>query len=708
LNRERALCLGFVIVAHLFLVGCGSISGTLPPELGNTASGRFWAGAAKVDVTPIAGYPLAGHSLEAKIARGHWLRLKARAIYLEGHNGVRIAMVATDLWGMPAGMVDRVAELLGSNPEPCRLRRDALILEASHTHQSPGNYLSAPLYNTLAGPKPGFDQELFEFLAQRIGSAITQACGARQPATAHFSSAPLLGVTRNRSLEPFLKNPEHEEFLRQTTEFPEGPLTPDFATLSYHAIDPTLRVLTIRRAGDAAVISVAAFFAAHPTTLGNATEVYSSDFFGAAALLVEQRLQSLQAAPVVTAIFNGAEGDVAPNFTTLDRRDTVSLGRRLGEAILSRTNRNQSSNDRVDGDISGRSITIPFGGQCVRDYDGQDRCTAIEAVAGVSFIAGAEGFRSKQHHAGCVEGLRRPLHDPADPQSPKAIRLTKACEPFAFPIRWLIPTPIVTKLLPAPRDIPIGLYRIGPLALVTLPGEFTTMLGRKIVDTVKQTLQPTPHDVLTVGLANEYLFYFTTEPEYERQHYEGAATLYGRAAGTVYMEKLRQLARELERPPLHHSQRPPDPRPRDFHYSTGFTSAFSGLSSADAFEHPLARSLSNILLDLDSGAPITDQVLNTCWRQPVDQFRHSLGPPRLVVEHRSSAGVWSPLIEDGVTEDDDGMNLVYAVERLHEGMAYARAYWLRPGTDARENYRISILGGAGQQPELLPCPASSR
>jgi neutral ceramidase len=47
------------------------------------------------------------------------------------------------------------------------------------------------------------------------------------------------------------------------------------------------------------------------------------------------------------------------------------------------------------------------------------------------------------------------------------------------------------------------------------------------------------------GLANEYLQYFTTPEEYERQHYEGGSTLYGRASSYLVKDSLVGLTKAL-------------------------------------------------------------------------------------------------------------------------------------------------------------------
>jgi hypothetical protein len=47
------------------------------------------------------------------------------------------------------------------------------------------------------------------------------------------------------------------------------------------------------------------------------------------------------------------------------------------------------------------------------------------------------------------------------------------------------------------------------------------------------------------GLANEYLSYFTTPQEYQRQHYEGGSTMYGKTSADVLRDGLVDLAGRL-------------------------------------------------------------------------------------------------------------------------------------------------------------------
>jgi len=81
-----------------------------------------------------------------------------------------------------------------------------------------------------------------------------------------------------------------------------------------------------------------------------------------------------------------------------------------------------------------------------------------------------------------------------------------------FPLQWQ-PTIVSTQLA-----------TIGDFAIACVPGEFTTMAGRRLRETVFSALRegggpdPTPRspdDVVIAGLCNTYSDYITTPEEYD-------------------------------------------------------------------------------------------------------------------------------------------------------------------------------------------------
>lgn len=80
--------------------------------------------------------------------------------------------------------------------------------------------------------------------------------------------------------------------------------------------------------------------------------------------------------------------------------------------------------------------------------------------------------------------------------------------------------------------VDIQLLRVGQLVMLIMPGEFTTMAGRRMREAVRAKLISSGvigNDayVVIAGPANTYGHYVTTREEYGVQRYEGASTLYG-------------------------------------------------------------------------------------------------------------------------------------------------------------------------------------
>jgi neutral ceramidase len=100
--------------------------------------------------------------------------------------------------------------------------------------------------------------------------------------------------------------------------------------------------------------------------------------------------------------------------------------------------------------------------------------------------------------------------------------------------------------------------RLADRMIVSIPGEMTVAMGQRVRKAVLDATAGTGIGrVVIAGLANEYLSYFTTPEEYEAQHYEGAATLYGKTASLVLQGTASELAGRLV-----HGQ--PDPPAYDY------------------------------------------------------------------------------------------------------------------------------------------------
>ena len=81
--------------------------------------------------------------------------------------------------------------------------------------------------------------------------------------------------------------------------------------------------------------------------------------------------------------------------------------------------------------------------------------------------------------------------------------------------------------------------------IAPVPGEFTTMAGRRMRETIRKTVEEvsdgTNTKVVVAGLSNTYTHYITTFEEYQKQRYEAASTIYGPHTLQAYQQQV-QLA----------------------------------------------------------------------------------------------------------------------------------------------------------------------
>jgi len=114
-----------------------------------------------------------------------------------------------------------------------------------------------------------------------------------------------------------------------------------------------------------------------------------------------------------------------------------------------------------------------------------------------------------------------------------------------------------------PNVVPLLAVRVGPRLIASIPGEGTKEVGARIRSAVESAVAGSPVErVVISGLANEFVLYFTTPEEYDRQHYEGGNTQFGRWSSVFVQQELVRLAGTLVRGE-------PAPAPADFDATNG-------------------------------------------------------------------------------------------------------------------------------------------
>ena len=113
-----------------------------------------------------------------------------------------------------------------------------------------------------------------------------------------------------------------------------------------------------------------------------------------------------------------------------------------------------------------------------------------------------------------------------------------------------------------PASVPIAVFRVGKLLILSVPAEFTTMAGRRLRAAVRSIANEFGFDdpeITIAGLANSYTHYVTTFEEYEGQRYEAASTLYGPHTLSAYIQEFERITTDL----LKGKQSESDKAPRD-------------------------------------------------------------------------------------------------------------------------------------------------
>src|SRR5450755_428212 len=355
------------------------------PATSVPASGGFRAGASEVDITPPPGLPVFGSSVEAEPSlKGYRMRLFARAIFLEDRNGERFVLVQADL-GAVSGRLHRE---IASRVFDLGLGPDRILLAATHTHGAPGGYFGTGFYNRFASARSGFDPEVLEWFASRITLAIRNAFDALAPARVGAVEVSIPGLSKNRSADAWAKN------------FPTGPPP------GREEVDRTLRMLRIDRADASGGVPIAAFlnFAVHGTAASIHQKVAHGDLQAVTAeVLRETVLRNYPGSTAfVPAFFNGAEGDVSPNYTKQGFAEADRIGTALAERAFSAFRSLDGGLAEVEIRRAYREIHLP------NAPTSEDGALCDRAVVGVPVLGGAEDGRSRFYGlVGIHEGAAR-------------------------------------------------------------------------------------------------------------------------------------------------------------------------------------------------------------------------------------------------------------------------------------------------------------
>ncbi len=489
---------------------------------------------------------MAGYATDGKVGRPGADPLFARAVYFE-RGGERLAWCVVDLWSATGYLLARVSKRL----QDIGLGMDRIILSGTHTHSAPGRVAGNGLYDTFGQCEPGFSKKIAKRIAKGIESAIRAAHKNRGPARLALRREAVWGLSRNRSLTPFLASFAGDPDPLASWQAAGWPGHGAAAGLStqQQAIDPRLTMLTaVRDDPSRRIIASFALFGCHATALGSQAQEMSRDWPGQAVDQVQAALARDGHDKVVVALAQTSAGDVTP-LPPDDRShwdgpvpadvQNPELEHFQGPALAS----------WVGGKLAARWLTsVEKAGEEAEPFSLQAAFAVWDPLAaggkrisswnvGWPVIAGAEDMRSTFYRFGLAfEGMTSDFFDDDDRdrnQLPK--------RPFLGRMQGLLQR-LCRSLAPA-RWHPLHVVRIGDQVLATLPGEPTCKLACTIERALlKQwTGADAPKGVSVLGYSGDYAGYFVTAEEYALQHYEGAHTIYGSGTAAELRAQLLDL-----------------------------------------------------------------------------------------------------------------------------------------------------------------------
>mgnify|MGYP001627452967 CR=1 FL=1 len=561
----------------------------------------YQAGWSKQDLDiPARGYAMHGYGMWQHRARGQRTPLFARALYLRDDAGGELFFCCFDMGyvthAMREGVLARLRAALGADFDEARL-----VLTCTHTHSGPGGCTHDVLYNVVT---PGFRPDHLEKVVTAAATALLAARASAAATELELRAGvlpPAVEVAWNRSLRAYNRNPDVEP--RPDTE-------------THLALDRGMSVLGLRREGR--LCALLSLFGVHATCLGNSLQLHDGDNKGYAAAHAEQVLAEAGAEGAVAIFAQATAGDVSPHYHGPGDKARRRALRGEAEYAYAMNNGRRQAEFALEL-LAGQGATPVSGAldaiftyadfttqQAAPEYaGGHPDAVTSEPCHGVAFFTGTpvdgpgmpgvlgQGARllSRRVKAGRLKKIdslpaaeQQRLRRLYAAQGPKdvlleagsklilgqpigALPLPGFADPLVGELKRQAARGAIRDSALVPTVLPLQIVRLGALALVCCPGEFTTTAGRRLRETVgAQLAGHGVTQVLICTYCNEYMGYVTTYEEYQEQAYEGGHTVFGQWTLAAFQTCFAALARELVKPAAaraHDRRTRPLPPPAD-------------------------------------------------------------------------------------------------------------------------------------------------
>ncbi|KAM3834331.1 neutral ceramidase [Vipera latastei] len=563
-KSKSAVALGIVSVAFVMVVVAVVVSLLVIYVLPSGADSEitkgsegYLIGVGREDCTgPIAEVPFVGYGESNQKGGGILSRQYCRTFILaeRKNNAKRVIYVVAET-GMMSQRVrlqvmkqlkDKYGDLYNHNN---------VIITATHTHSGPGGYFQNTLLMITSG---GLIRPTLNAIVNGILKSIDMAHQNMVQGHIFMGTGLVENSQINRSPLSYLQNPVSERRRYSSN------------------VDKEMTVLKMV-ANNGQEIGMFSWFAIHPVSMNNSNHLVNSDNVGYAAYLFEQEKNEGYLpgkGPFVAAFTSSNLGDVSPNtkgphcintgepcenmgnycliggakmcIATGPGKDMFQSTQIIGRHVYSNAKEiYMKASKEIDGPISSVHRWVDMSNITVQLNSTHTGKTCKPAL-GYSFAAGTmDGPGMFNFTQGTTEGhpfwdgirdafLVQPSNESIACHKPKPI---------------LLPTGELTKPYPwQSHIIDIQMFTIGSAAILALPGEFTTMAGRRVREAVKKEFEiqgKAGMDIIISGLCSVYTHYVTTYEEYQVQRYEGGSTIFGPHTLSAYIQLFQGLARAL-------------------------------------------------------------------------------------------------------------------------------------------------------------------
>ena len=529
---------------------CLIASGTLFP-LQAAHAGDWTIGSGIYDITgPAADRGMVGYGDTAQTTQGIFTRLWSRAFTIGSAAGDDfVIFVSADVQSITQSIHQGVmAKIAADGSLSPYLSEKNVMLTATHTHVGPGGFDHNIMLNLSA---LGYDEDNYATIVEGIYQSIVSAFETRTQGTIEFAQGQLSDASINRNPSIYSVNSDANDYASN--------------------VNDTMTLLKLVQ-DDGTEIGLIDWFAVHNVSSPQTYRYISGDNKGMASQLFEnlKGSQPPYNTGFVAAFANSEEGDVSPNvcgaqdgcLDTTKENVLLSATKQFDKA-LSLYN---SASDTLTGTLDYRFQYVKMPGyEVASQYTGEGDKNVCEGTLGWSFVAGAS-WDGPTNMDGISEGMTQDNEGSYWNENDTLIGNVLAGYPLLglldafsnitagsdehhecqYPKPTFVNADLNDSFHLYSDTLPFQIFQIGKLALVGVPGEMTTMSGRRLRADLETILAAKGvEQVVMAGLANAYSSYITTNEEFDQQYYEGGHTVYGPDTLAAYRQIYSGLANAM-------------------------------------------------------------------------------------------------------------------------------------------------------------------